>query len=246
VREPDPAQVAQLAADFPPQPGGTALRLVWEPGESRSVRGHPHPVERWFLYEMVPVHKGMDSIGLWNELNGPAPDSVTRYDAVLQRFTSGTYITQIQWDLYRATGMFGIPFWVIQGTTGGHPLTWSESMRQLCRLKGWPEDPPLAGVLEYAEYDTRVRDALRRHDRLRKAGGDLEAMQKQWRYFDREQARAVRAEMLKSLEDVVTLEMAMEMEGAASILDLDRPKAPEGWEADAERRRDAFLTTDED
>ncbi len=140
--------------------GFAHLRLVWEPGEVWC------PVERWMIYEMHPAHRA--PFDLFEELKGPNPRDFGRYDAVLKRFirTRSFGITMRQWLLYRETGFFGRPIWVVQGRYGGHKRWWSDVEANLSRMftDGVIEEPPTPGNLDYAEPDGRTLQKLRSMD----------------------------------------------------------------------------------
>lgn len=246
-REPEPGWQEALNAAIPPGPSW--LKIVWEPGEDRSMRGYPVIVERFFLYEMGPIHAGIDRLGILGELQGPSPADQMRYDAVLQRYmpirdTQWPFISEIQHRLYKETQCFGVPFWVIQGSHGGHPLTFTESQRQIARHKKLPEDPPNAGDLPYAPFDQRVIDALMRHLTWKMRGATMENQHERVNYVDKRDAREVRELMLKEVEDCFTFEDAMEVEGALSALNVDRPTVDVDEEQVWDQKAQRFLETD--
>ena len=112
------------------------LRLVWEPGEEWC------PVERWIVYEMHPANRA--PFGIYDDLTGPNPRNFGRYDATWdnRNGTRGRFvrtrhfgITMRQWLLFRETGFFGRPIWVVQGRYGGHKR-WDTKIRATRPRKG--------------------------------------------------------------------------------------------------------------
>jgi len=150
--------------------GLSSLRLVWEPGEPWA------PVGRWIIYECVPAERA--PMGIFEELRGPNPRSFGRWDPVARVFRRERMfvISRRQWLLYRETGLYGRPLWVVQGSHGGHKREWSEVEQTVIgMMTGQPEaiDPPAPGDLPYAEPDERTIVALRGLDLSEKFGSLL-------------------------------------------------------------------------
>lgn len=147
------------------------LKLVWEPGEPWES------VERWLIYEMLPVARLLADPSPRNQeaahavladLRGPPPAVRRSWDVVDGKrvMRSGSRVTQREWELYRTTGCYGRPYWVIQGQYGGHKRWFNPIEQRLLRLAGKPTAPPMPGDLPYADWDQRVADALSRERAL--------------------------------------------------------------------------------
>jgi hypothetical protein len=159
------------------------LHLMWEPGEPWE------PVGRWVVYRMTHpdgLPGGMREL-VMKDMNGPSPRSrgrwvqksiptafvdpdgrpVMRKGVEVYENDPGCFISTRQWQLYRDTGHVGTPYWIIQGTAGGHKRRWSEQERKTSLLFGGPSEPPTIGDLCYAEPDERVWQKLR-------MGGEME------------------------------------------------------------------------
>jgi hypothetical protein len=157
---------ADLGRLCPPESGLSRLRIVWEPGE-------PHqPVGRWMIWELFPA--SVTPAFILEDLQGEDPRTRGYFDEVLQKFIQAeTSVSKAQWDLYRATQMYGQPFWVIQGTQGGHKRYYNLFEQRLFRMVGdmtgvqIPTQPPPPGFLPYAGYDRRVFDAITEGNDLR-------------------------------------------------------------------------------
>ncbi|MBA2713420.1 MAG: hypothetical protein H0U55_07705 [Rubrobacteraceae bacterium] len=111
------------------------------------------------------------------QLLDPAPPSAhgNYYDTVLKEFVRNPdcLITERAWHLFRETNCWGRPYWVIQGTKGGHKRWFSQNEQKLLKMAGLPTDPPAPGDLPYAEFDDRVLVQLEKLDMLRSEQGQL-------------------------------------------------------------------------
>jgi hypothetical protein len=238
----------QLAELSSPTDKFTHLKLLWEPG-------YPwEHVERFMIYQMIPRH-GMNSplqLAVLEQLEHPLPPSKmgNYYDTVLGRFVSNPdcLITERAYWLYRETGCWGRPYWVIQGTQGGHKRWFSPVEQKFLKLAGLPSDPPAPGDLPYAPFDERVMAKLTAQDmmkgthsglRFRKAklGGVYDA-----RYEDDE--TRFREELVAWLKTQVD-----EMDGERvtnSLMKLDAPRSkldPRVIEERAEQAEENFIKT---
>jgi hypothetical protein len=195
TREPDPAWVAALAAVSPPSEHVSHLHLVWEAGDPWE------PGQRWVLYELYPLH-ATDPV-LLADCRGPNPRERAYYDQVTRQFVAdpNCLVTQTQWRLYRETGRYGQPFWIVQGTKGGHKRWFNRTEQKLCKMAGLPPEPPSIGDLPYADPDGRTWAQLRAFDRLQAAGNDLRQLQGDAHVRrKRDQQERLRADFVRWLE----------------------------------------------
>lgn len=157
----------------PTDRGHSHLMLVWESGEEWA------PVERWVIYEMMrPEQSYLD---IWLDLDGPPPRSFGRYDTAKRRFvrTRSSMISQHQWELYRETGRFGRPVWIVQGEKGGHKRNWTDVEQNLAMIHcNTTEEmmPPAPGDLCYAEPDQRTVTLLHGLDLVHRFGDLLRVL----------------------------------------------------------------------
>lgn len=177
----------ELATLTPKSETAPWLLLAWLPGDPWA------PVQRWGIYEMVPLHawweiiqkhrhRGHKAEQTWEynilqELEGPNPRDTGYFDTVLNRFVSDAAITRQEWELFHEHKAVPKIFWVIQGSHGGHQRFFSQAQQKLLRGAQLPAEPPAPGSLPYAEFDGRVLDLLARHDRLRNLRVTDEAQQ---------------------------------------------------------------------
>ena len=160
---PAPDETWQATLDTITPPGGRLswLRLVWVPGDPWE------PVHRWVIYQMLPIDRANDFVRA--DLRGPSPRERGRFDKILGTFQPdpNCNIDLLQWDLYRATGCYGRPYWIVQGSQGGHKRTFNRVESTVSRMNGGPAQPALIGDLPYATPDRRTFDKLAKLDLAR-------------------------------------------------------------------------------
>lgn len=160
--------------------------IWWEPGDPWE------PIQRWIIYQIMP--KATIHPSILKQLEGPHPRSAGRYSGKLGRWVDGPApdITRTQWDLYRQFGGYATPYWVLQGTEGGHRYALEKHERVLLYMVTGRRDVAAPGELPACEPDERtwasLREAKARTDEVQKLAllatkyrGDL----------DMEDARAV-------------------------------------------------------
>lgn len=196
-REPHPDWVRALAELSPPSREHGFLGIVWEAGDPWI------PGQRWVLYEFVRIDLEVPYRGKWvlalddetlEDLHGPNPRSVghmcadnvpDQFQCLCRRKLNAwkggptARITLRQYQVFKETGMFANPFWIIQGGNGGHLAGYDAMQRKLLTQQGLPADPPSVGQLPYAEFDGRVLRQIRRYNRLQAAGNNIEQYRKQ-------------------------------------------------------------------
>lgn len=164
---------AELDAIVPRSSRVPWLKIVWQPGMVYE------PVQRWEVYEMVPLITLDDGetnvpIEIRDSLRGPCPREWGEWmpDRTVpggRRWISSSMVTLLQWQLYQETGCYGARFWIIQGVRGGHKYKLSAAERNFLQaLAGQDVDTPQPGNLPYAEWDQRVVRKIVEHDRLRR------------------------------------------------------------------------------
>jgi hypothetical protein len=217
------------------------LYLHWEAGDPWV------PGQRWVLYEML--HEKWVDDAVMDELRGPHPRSeghmcstkVPKQFGCLCRRKLGAWrggpcqlVTLTQYQLYRTTGYVAKPFWIIQGTTGGHLWEFDESEREILRYANLPSEAPRLGALPYAPFDGRVLRQIMRRNRLRAMGGSIEAYKQTmgagYDVYRQKIAREMRARYVEYLEqqlqDVNELFIRAAKKG-----DLDdQPRTDVNWE----------------
>ncbi len=128
--------------------------------------GEPE-VCRVVLYQVIP--SWATSPLFWAEgqhdrvtrINGRlAPDP--RYRVALEP----QLLTWRQWELYERFGCMAQPYWIVQGTRGGHKRQFNATEERLLSATGQPTTPAAAGDLPFAPVDERVFRALARMDEM--------------------------------------------------------------------------------
>lgn len=239
---------ATLDRVVPPMEGYVShLRLVWEPGDAWD------PVERWYLYDCtprrvfeeaatkrrimgVPEYDNADAI-LIRDLDGPSPREDGYYDRVLGEFihTRERECTLQQWRLWHQHGVYGIPWWVIQGTTGGHKRWFAQAEKKALKYAHLPDEPPAPGTLPYAPFDERVLEKVLAYDRLRRLETKL----------SREGVRGEYQPMLekarKAYLDLLT-DAILEARDMTKHIEIPKDNAPPDRDRDWAGEIDRFLT----
>jgi hypothetical protein len=160
---PTPEAWWQATLDAIAPPGGRLswLKVAWVPGD------HWDKVERWVIHQMIPIDRTPEMIR--TDLLGPSPRMRGRYDRVLGRFIPDPMcnVSLQQWQLFQDTRCWAKPFWIVQGTGGGHKKSFNRVESVISRMHGGPKEPPLAGDLPYAAPDNRTFDKLIKLDLVR-------------------------------------------------------------------------------
>lgn len=128
--------------------------IWWEPGDTWE------PIQRWIIYKLWP--KKATPAHILAELEGPHPRSQGRYSERLGRWVDGPapHITKTAWEIYRKFGGWAQPYWVLQGTNGGHRYKLFPWEKVLLHLATGRKDTAAPGDLPYCEPDQRTWDAL--------------------------------------------------------------------------------------
>jgi hypothetical protein len=210
--EPEPHWREELyAIGGPPSTQIAYLEIVWWPGEPPAFEAEDQSVQRFVIVEAIPraafernhryAAQARERI---KALDGPPPWTMRTWHVVGGKrvIRSRSLVSQWQWLLWRTTGCFCQPFWVIQGDRGGHLWTFPPAYQMLLRMAGRPLHPPAPGTLPYAPWDSRVRAQLIRERELREG---LE------RFRTRDQTK-------KSDTDHKREDLALEREGRRQML----------------------------
>jgi hypothetical protein len=229
----DPEWDRELERISPRNENVSFFHLVWEPGDPWS------PVGRWVVYQMLHGQWIPDWIKVQLDGENPrsrgrmkwksVPSAIRGVDGaymkkpVLEYEPSGDCIISMrQWLLYRETGCYGNPFWIIQGDQGGHLRRWSVQESKASMLFGGPTEPPTIGDLPYAEPDDRVWSRLRRANEMAMRSQLLAMAEKMPDQF-MEMIEAEQAE-----RDDLTWDEKAERKALAAWLGIEVDEA-EGW-----------------
>lgn len=158
---PEPSWQATLDRIAPPGGRLSWLKLVWVPGDPWE------PVNRWVIHQMVPIDRAPELVQ--GDLMGRSPRERGRWDRVLGRFVPDPFcnVSLLQWQLFQDTRCFAKPYWIVQGSHGGHKKTFNRAESVISRMNGGPKQPPLVGDLPYATPDRRTFDKLAKLDIVR-------------------------------------------------------------------------------
>lgn len=215
--------------DAPPNHRFPYLKLIYE-------EGYPwEPIERYMIYWMTPERLMNAGImpDILEQLQDPDPPSAhgNHYDMELEEFIRhpDCLITERAWHMYRETGCWGRPYWVIQGERGGHKRWFTRAEQQLLKMQGLPIHPPDPGDLPYAEWDERVKAKLQQlnmlrgeHGERRRAAALAKGISAQEEY-ERELQKELRTNLVKFLHDQVT-EIAPDVQASLYKVDAGRKR----------------------
>ena len=199
------------------------------------VAGVPDaPIQRWMLYELHPIDVVHEQVV--DALRGPDVRAAYARGEV-------TMVSPVQQALYRATGRFGKPGWVVQGARGGHPLRYRAWERKLMRFAGQPQSPPVPGALSYAPLDGRVCGAVERHYGYVLDASALDQSRAKWGVADKAGERRVREGIVKFLGEQITRETGREIEKSLEVVGADRPIRDHDYAAKEEAAVEQFVTS---
>ena len=173
------------------------MKAFGEPNDSVAwLELHFHPVwERWVVYQCLP-HEKTNGFVLLPEQSGAPKLNVDRQLVDVQ-----------QWEIYRTRGVYASPYWVIQGSFGGHRRRMWPYEQTLAKMGGLPSELPYPGQLKYAEMDRRVMDHLGRLDQMAMYNKMLEYTDRNADTLDADEEQA-RVEILRKLSSFVHEQVA--------------------------------------
>lgn len=129
--------------------------------------------QRWILYDCLPAALIIPDAAygpvlggeLLRALQGKPPRERPDWD-------QGP-ISDVQHEFYRLYRVAAAPYWVMQGSGGGHPCRFSPWEKNVLTASMLPLDPPEIGFLPPCPFDLRVKTQLQRRSRLNQLGGSL-------------------------------------------------------------------------
>lgn len=189
-RSPDPAWVRDLRAISPLYTRLSHLELWWEAGLPWA------PVQRWVLYQLQPLEAmtpwAAEDWGALMDLEQPCrcawewshlPAGVETSPETVRCGHCHRIRTQARTNIFAAweRGYHAQPFWMIQGSTGGHKVRYSTQESEIAAELGIGKTPPAPGSLPYAPYDARVRRRIVAYDATRSRMRSLKGARKEHR-----------------------------------------------------------------
>lgn len=189
-----------LRAFSPITPDLPWLTLRWHAASRKDKNGIPHDCGRWVMVQCVPkalVLKHRPENDIFVLLGGCPP---SRFKDPEQGRIRATWASDYQCRMYREHNVWAKDTWIIQGSDGGHPITYNPMEEAILKAYGLPTDPPPLGALPYAPLDRRVFDQLAKRDRRRMLGGmssTSESVQKEFDEAERE-FRRIHVQQLES------------------------------------------------
>lgn len=225
-------------------PGGKLswLHLYWFAGYENE------PVGRWMIGQVIPQANIAPAIRELLEGPNPADHGHYEQDEYGKRrwVTDLPGVSRLQWQFYKDTGCYLRPYWVVQGTKGGHRYQWTHAERSIIRMNGGNPEPPYPGQLCYAEPDERTFNEIGKRDMLSKYVCavdymDKQATRKRLEDYERNGVEEMRKEVWRSLSSQVegyASEMEFAMRGAMDMAPENRVQ----WDKKLEELEHSFIT----
>lgn len=198
--------------------------------------------QRWVLYNMVPLltYDEEDRKTFWQEVNGPDPETLEAGD---------TFLSGVQWRLWKTHQRIAEPYWILQGSNGGHLVRYNSEQKHIAKAAGLPSEPPKPGALPYCGWDHKAAHQIKRGNLLLQAGNNLarfmyENRGEGLRARKREAAKQYRASVAQWLGDAQAEAMdhylrAMKKDELPISGSADAPD----WEREEERATANFIET---
>jgi hypothetical protein len=153
------------------------------------ARAEWQPVERWIIYNVVPDPAKYPPMLFapfrLSELNS---EGYCRPVLDLDRRA----MDRNQWEIYKETGRYAQPYWVVQGDRGGHKRNYTQVESRISILNRGMGDPPAMGELCYAEPDRRTWEKLATLDLARMWTSSLALFDRKPEVFDRLEEEAMK------------------------------------------------------
>jgi hypothetical protein len=170
---------SELDRAFPRHEHVSWLKLAW-------LAGTPErPIQRWGIYQMVPI--GATSPAVLD------PEPEFRQEMVTRARVPFHFPAFVPWQrrLVRETGQFGMLYWIVQGTKGGHRWMFSDIESMIADANGAQKQPPVPGALCYADFDGRAFGKVALGDRIAKYEGIVRFYERNPEELAAEDAQAV-------------------------------------------------------
>lgn len=134
--------------------------------------------ERWVLYDVMPVElihpdeaQGAPILGheLLRLLRGKRPSDCPESER-------SPFVSDVQHEMFRVYRGYARPFWVLQGSRGGHQVTFSPWQQNVLLSKNLPPEPPQIGDLPFAPFDGRAIQQLQHLNRLHQFANQIDRL----------------------------------------------------------------------
>lgn len=235
----DPAWQAELDRIAPPNSGLSFLHLYFEEGYDWE------PVGRWMIGQVIPAKNIAPSIR--ELLEGPNPADHGHFEMDGHghpRWVSDLPgITRRQWQFYKETGNHLKPYWVVQGSRGGHRYQFSFPERRLISMNGGDPNPPAPGELPYAVPDTRTFAEIGKRDLFRNYAYALDFMENSAQRMEADERRGLE-EMRRQFWNMMSEQVkgyADEMEFAMRGFMDNAPTSAVPFEKKTEELEESFI-----
>ncbi len=234
----DPSWQEELDRIAPPNGKLSFLHLYWEQGYEWE------PVGRWMVGQVIPSASIPDSVRELLEGPNPADHGHFEQDDYGQArwVTHLPGVTRRQWHFYHDTGNHLRPYWVVQGSRGGHRVQFNFAERRVIDMNGGDPSPPTPGDLPYSEPNTRTFSELGKRDLLRNHAFAIDFMENAPERMDADEQRGLE-EMRKMLWDGISDQVGGYADEMAFHLDMDAaPTTEVQFDKKLEEQEHSFIT----
>lgn len=224
---PVPAGWQEALDEFNDTSNLARMVIRWEPGDPWA------PVQRWNIWQMLPVHLFPDHI-IREFLEGASPRDFARWDSKLGRMVQHRRgrppISLAQWRMFREHDHRYIPlrFWTLQGhpEEGGHKVVYSRVDKMVSRMYGGAGEPPLNGSLPYLELTETTMRKLRQEDRIRRHSFALDHYLKNSEQYDRREE-----EVIEHMKEQIWKQLGEKVNTTLDLLTREQLLASAGLDA---------------
>lgn len=205
----DPAWQEELDRIAPPNGKLSWLWLYFDEGYAWEKVG------RWMIGQVIPAQSIAPTIR--ELLEGPNPADHGHFEqdeyGHPRWVTHLPGITRRQWQFYKDTGNYLRPYWVVQGSRGGHRVQFSFTERRIIEMNGGDPNPPAPGELPYAVPDRRTFAEIAKRDLMRNYAYAIDFMENSEQRMEADERRGYE-EMRRQLWSM----MSSQVEGYANEL----------------------------
>lgn len=171
---------------------------------------------RWVLYDCLPVEL-IDPAALQGgmvtgreilaALTGAPPRERALADVC-------PYVSDLQHEFFRRYRVYARPFWVLQGETGGHQVTFTPWQQNVLAAKGLPTRPPAIGSLPACPFDNRAIQQLQHLNRLHTLEDSVDRLRRSG------SAEAAAAEQERVAREIREAELAFIVQQVTPVVEL--------------------------
>lgn len=212
--------------------------------------------ERWTLYDVLPdaciphdetpVAPGFTGTEYYAVMDGPRPSEAPEW-------LKTPFVTDVQHEMHRVYGGYARPFWVLQGSVGGHQVHFSPWQQNVLISKNLNPEAPGIGDLPFAPFDGRSVKQLTHLNRLHQFENQMERLRDSGsRAFAEAESEKTQREIREAEYDFVCNQMEPIVDMSMSLVRGQNPRSEhedqivrvkDGVAAEAEDAIQEYLAT---